>query len=306
MEKTVGDALLGILLIGLFAGCSMSDKGRSPPLDSAGTPAALPGEPPSRTGNPPSYEVFGKRYYVSGTSEGYWERGIASWYGDDFHGKNTSSGSPFDMHVLTAAHKSLPIPTYVQVTHLGNGRSIVVKVNDRGPFIDERIIDLSYAAAAELDMLETGTAEVEVAALPPYQYLPGFAPAIPQQTLALDAMDAPALPPAEPGIRQAAYQPPASGAAQADEQSPPSLEPTAMTAEAIALYLQVGAFSERHNAEQLQERLISRFGQAVRIDSSAGYLHKVQIGPFNTTIEAESVAVELAAFGIDKSHAVLE
>lgn len=300
MGKTVGDALLGILLIGLFAGCSMSDKDRSPPLDSAGTPAALPGEPPSRTGNPPSYEVFGKRYYVSGTSEGYWERGIASWYGDDFHGKNTSSGPPFDMHALTAAHKSLPIPTYVQVTHLGNGRRIVVKVNDRGPFVDERIIDLSYAAAAELDMLETGTAEVEVAALPPYQYLPGFAPAIPQQTLALNATV-----PAEAGIRQAAYQPPASGT-QADEQSPPSLEPTAMTAEAIALYLQVGAFSERHNAEQLQERLISRFGQAVRIDSSAGYLHKVQIGPFNTTIEAESVAVELAAFGIDKSHAVLE
>jgi rare lipoprotein A len=128
------------------------------------TPVA---EPRSRYGNPPSYEVLGERYFVLGTAAGYRERGRASWYGTKFHGRRTSSGEPYDMFAMTAAHKTLPLPTYVRVTHLGNGRSVVVKVNDRGPFHQGRIIDLSYAAAAKLEILGQGSAEVEVEALDP-------------------------------------------------------------------------------------------------------------------------------------------
>ena len=119
----------------------------------------------SKYGNPESYEVFGKRYYTLKTAEGFSERGIASWYGKKFHGRKTSSGEPFDMYQMTAAHKALPLPTYVRVTNLDNGRSAVLKVNDRGPFHENRIIDLSYAGALKLGFADKGTAFVEVVAL---------------------------------------------------------------------------------------------------------------------------------------------
>jgi rare lipoprotein A len=132
-------------------------------------------EPPSRTGNPDTYVVFGRRYRVQETSAGYREQGVASWYGRGFHGRKTSSGPLYNMFDLTAAHKSLPIPTYVRVTNLDNGRNVVVKVTDRGPFVGRRIIDLSYAAANRLDMLGRGTAQVEIMALEPYQFVPALA-----------------------------------------------------------------------------------------------------------------------------------
>jgi rare lipoprotein A len=124
-------------------------------------------EPKSRSGNPPFYEVFGKRYYVMSSSVGYVERGVASWYGPGFHKVRTSNGEAYDMYGMTAAHKTLPLPAYVQVTNLQNGRSIVVRVNDRGPFVGNRIIDLSYTAASKLDMLRNGTAMVEVRSVDP-------------------------------------------------------------------------------------------------------------------------------------------
>jgi rare lipoprotein A len=131
-------------------------------------PDAMPRiEPRSRYGNPPFYDVFGKRYYVLSSSVGYWERGVASWYGPGFHKVRTSTGEPYDMYGMTAAHKTLPLPAYVRVTNLQNRRSIIVRVNDRGPFVGNRIIDLSYTAAAKLDMLRNGTALVEVRALDP-------------------------------------------------------------------------------------------------------------------------------------------
>jgi len=116
----------------------------------------------SKSGNPSSYVVFGQRYHVLDSAAGYSERGMASWYGPDFHGKRTSSGETYDMHAMTAAHKTLPIPTRVRVTNLSNGKSVIVKVNDRGPFARGRIIDLSYAAAKRLDMIGPGTAEVRI------------------------------------------------------------------------------------------------------------------------------------------------
>lgn len=132
----------------------------------AAVPDAVPKvEPLSRYGNPDTYEVLGQRYAVLESSAGYSARGDASWYGRKFHGRATSSGEPYDMFRMTAAHKTLPLPSYVRVTNLENGREVVVRVNDRGPFHSDRIIDLSYAAAVRLDIIGNGTAPVRLEAL---------------------------------------------------------------------------------------------------------------------------------------------
>jgi rare lipoprotein A len=129
-------------------------------------------QPASSSGNMMQYEQGGRSYRVLDTSFGYDERGLASWYGEEFNGRSTSSGETFDMYALSGAHRTLPIPTYVRVTNLANGRSVVVRVNDRGPFRDpdNRIIDVSYAAALRLDMVRDGTATVRVQAVEPWQY----------------------------------------------------------------------------------------------------------------------------------------
>jgi rare lipoprotein A len=139
-----------------------------PPAGIDAIPDAVPRiEPRSTRGNPVSYVVFGKRYFVMASADGYRERGVASWYGPDFHTRATSSGEPYDMYGMTAAHKTLPLPTYARVTNISNGRSIVVRINDRGPFVGNRVIDLSYTAAHKLDMTRDGTAFVEIEALSP-------------------------------------------------------------------------------------------------------------------------------------------
>jgi len=143
----------------------------TPPPAQAPAPGDLPAEelpaplPRSKAGNPPFYEVLGERYFVLEESDGYRQQGVASWYGAPFHGRRTSSGTVYDMHDLTAAHKTLPLPTLVRVTNLDNGRSVVVTVDDRGPFVKNRLIDLSYAAAKELDIVQSGTGRVEVEAV---------------------------------------------------------------------------------------------------------------------------------------------
>ena len=124
-------------------------------------------EPRSSHGNPPFYDVNGQRYNVLVSTDNFVERGVASWYGPDFHGHNTSSGERYDMYGMTAAHKTLPIPCYARVTNLANGRSIVVRINDRGPFVAHRIVDLSYSAATRLDIVRTGTAFVELRTVGP-------------------------------------------------------------------------------------------------------------------------------------------
>ncbi len=124
-------------------------------------------EPRSRYGNAPEYEAFGRVYRTLASSEGYQEEGVASWYGEEFRGRRTASGELYDPYGMTAAHRTLPLPCYVEVTNLENGRTVVVRVNDRGPFHEDRIIDLSYAAAHRLGMLSKGTARVRVRALQP-------------------------------------------------------------------------------------------------------------------------------------------
>lgn len=127
-------------------------------------------EPLARYGNHSPYEVFGRKYHVMSSSEGYRERGTASWYGSKFHGRRTSSGEPYDMHLATAAHRALPLPTYAEVVNLDNDRKVIVKINDRGPFKDDRVIDLSFGAALRLGMVSTGTARVEVRAIDPRNF----------------------------------------------------------------------------------------------------------------------------------------
>lgn len=160
-----------LVVVAVFAGCAGQPSSDSAPTAGSAVRPDLPEdaiprkEPKSRYGNGPYYEVYGVSYEVMDSSYGYKERGVASWYGKKFHGRPTSSQEPYDMYGMTAAHKTLPLPTYVRVRNLKNNKSIVVRVNDRGPFVDNRIIDLSYSAAIKLDMVKDGTGLVELTAL---------------------------------------------------------------------------------------------------------------------------------------------
>ena len=262
----------GLLLSsGCFTACTsmqtalVSDDAPANPRDVSNVPDAVPRvEPLSRYGNPESYQVYGKTYYTLPSSSGYQERGIASWYGTKFHGKRTSSGEPYDLYAMTAAHKTLPLPTYVEVTNLNNGRKVIVKVNDRGPFHEDRIIDLSYSAAARLDILPYGTGEVEVRAIDPTQSAqPETAASPPLTTLPNDSL----------------------------------------------LFLQVGAFSSRANAERMQGDLQTQNLGAVRIveaSTDAGTFYKVQVGPLPSHMEANRVTQELKTLGIKSSHSIVQ
>lgn len=174
MHSKAKPFLYGVAACALLTACSAQDGRYAMRDDQA--PARLPTtaelaslepryEPPSRQGNMPSYTVNGQTYHILPTAKDYNETGKASWYGQKFHGHLTSNGEYYDMYGLSAAHRYLPLPTYVKVTNLNNGRNIIVRVNDRGPFHPDRIIDLSYAAAYQLDMLHSGTAPVQVEAL---------------------------------------------------------------------------------------------------------------------------------------------
>lgn len=172
LTRFPSNMLIRLAILLLMAGCStrpsiIEQDGLShaipPPADMDSIPDAIPKmEPLSRYGNPSSYRVFGREYSILKDDKGYKERGIASWYGSKFHGRRTSSGEPYDMYAMTAAHKTLPLPAYARVTNLRNGRSVVLKINDRGPFHDNRLIDLSYTAAWKLGISAEGTGLVEV------------------------------------------------------------------------------------------------------------------------------------------------
>lgn len=172
MRTLIERVLISLALLGLTS-CA-THRGDGPPpfnVDVSHIPNAVPkAEPLAKYGNMTSYKVFGKRYFIMKNSKSFEQVGIASWYGTKFHKQRTSSGEKYDMLGMTAAHKTLPLPTYVEVTNLQNHKQIIVKVNDRGPFSDNRIIDLSYVAAKKLGMLGHGTAKVRVRALDPHTY----------------------------------------------------------------------------------------------------------------------------------------
>jgi len=177
MLQKIGLVLLAIALVGCSSTSNTTNSGRysmrhdkapDRPVDVSHVKDAVPKvEPKSRGGNKSPYTVFGKQYWVMNSALGYNETGTASWYGKKFHGHKTSNGEVYDMYKMSAAHKSLPIPTYLKVTNLANNRQVIVRVNDRGPFHGNRIIDLSYAAASKLDILKHGTGNVRLEAIDP-------------------------------------------------------------------------------------------------------------------------------------------
>lgn len=216
----------------------------------------------SATGNKP-YKVFGKHYTPLNSAQAYHAEGIASWYGTKFHGRKTSSGEPYDMYAMSAAHRTLPLPSYIRVTNLANGRSVVVKVNDRGPFVnpERRIIDLSYVAAAKLGVVATGTARVR-----------------------LDAVSAVQSPqPTKPLLVATSSKPAKTSALTSEKVEPLPVEtvrsPAAITQlDGASRYLQMGAFSVRPNADQLIRRLAGVGVEAYL--ENADQLFKVKSGPY--------------------------
>jgi rare lipoprotein A len=258
-----------------------------PPPDLASIPDAVPrAEPRSRYGNPPSYVVFGQRYDVLTSSEGHVERGTASWYGPGFHAARTSSGEPYDMYAMTAAHKTLPIPAYARITNLRNGRSVVVRINDRGPFVGDRIVDLSYTAAWKLDMLRTGTAPVELRVLSPGADVPQIMRA------GTAAPSVPAMPP------PASALPPASVPAVA-----------ATGADGARTTLQAGAFFSAGNAQTMVARLAAAgIGNAVVRPTQAGErtIWQVRVGPLDGGLEVDDMLERLRLAGVPNARRALD
>lgn len=169
--KLLLSGLVSAWLVGCGSVTELQDSAPTVPPKAEQMRDAIPKkEPRSKYGNMAKYEVFGKTYYTLDSSQGYVERGVASWYGNKFHGRRTSSGEPYDMYKMTAAHKTLPLPSYAEVKNLDNGRKVVVRINDRGPFHGDRLIDLSYSAATKLGITAKGTGRVEVRALDPENY----------------------------------------------------------------------------------------------------------------------------------------
>lgn len=252
---------------------SERDRGPAVPPDVSGVEEPVPKvEPVAQYGNRSPYTVLGRTYRVLPSARGYRERGLASWYGYKFHGRLTSSREVYDMYAMTAAHKTLPLPTYVRVTHLENGRSVIVRVNDRGPFVDGRIIDLSYAAAARLGVHLTGTAPVEV--------------------VAIDPENPHALPPPPAAASRAPVRPPA-----------PVYRPRpapVLPAGREEVLVQAGSFASRQNARNLAERLERAGIDAVYVDRvllDAGVRWRVRVGPLARS-EAERVLGRLRALGV--------
>ena len=249
-----------------------------PPPDVFSIPDAVPrAEPRGTRGNPPFYEVFGKRYYVLASSEGFVERGTASWYGPGFHSASTSLGERYDMYAMTAAHKTLPIPAYAEVTNLKNGRKVIVRINDRGPFVGDRIIDLSYTAAAKLDMLLAGTAPVEV------------------RVISTRGAAGSALPP--PGVpAPVALAPPPVSVTNAPAVKMPG---------APAMFIQAGVFSDHENARRRVEVLLAAGIELASLDEiprNDRALHRVRVGPFASVEEFDLNMRRLRELGINDAR----
>ena len=246
--------------------------------DLPGDPVPRP-EPRSRYGNGPVYEVLGETYRVMDSGSGYKERGVASWYGKKFHGRLTSNREPYDMYAMTAAHKSLPLPTYVKVRNLRNNKSIIVRVNDRGPFVHNRIIDLSYAAALKLDMVQDGTSLVEVTAIS-FDEPAGDRPV---------RIVEPAQPPA----------PTASPVAEPEPQPSPG--------QSNDIFVQVGAFGDRANAERRRAALLSGGigGTFIFADEAATPpMYRVRIGPIDGVDDYDALVLKLERLGIRDPYLV--
>jgi peptidoglycan lytic transglycosylase len=272
-------ALTAVFLVGacstLPRGGYYQDDGPDvrPTIDVMRVPDAIPrAEPLSENGNKP-YTVFGVDYTPLADAHGYRERGIASWYGRKFHGRHTASGEPYDMYAMTAAHRTLPLPSYARVRNLENGRSVVVRINDRGPFLHNRLIDLSYTAAARLGMLGSGTAMVEVESV-----TPDHAPTTVAATSGLQIIRA-------------------ADAAPLDA-APPRLS------------VQVGAFSRYENATSLRARLLRAGFGPIYIQKPApgagSPIYRVRIGPIASVKRGDELVADVARFGVPDALLIVD
>jgi rare lipoprotein A len=286
-----------------------------PPAERPPQPESVPDivpriEPRSRNGNPPFYDVMGKRYFVLSSSSGYVERGVASWYGPGFHKVRTSTGELYDMYGMTAAHKTLPLPAYVRVTNLQNGRSIVVRVNDRGPFVGNRIIDLSYTAASKLDMLRNGTAMVEVRTIEPGSIGAPLAAPLTASGAASGTAAPVAAPLTATPLTTAETAPTTPAESTAPEAaSDASAGGVSSVPVPRALFIQAGAFSDPKNAERLLEKLRGGgYGKVfVRDNEIAGRrMYRVRIGPVPDVAEFDRIVAALERAGITDAHLALD
>lgn len=225
------------------------------------------------------YTVLGQSYYPIQDARNYRVEGTASWYGTKFHGQATANGETYDLYGMTAAHKTLPLPSYVRVTSLENGRSIIVRVNDRGPFYSDRVIDLSFAAAKKLGFADRGTARVRIEGIDPQRWLAGTGTATPSSAPLVMAQPA-----AVPFER---YTPPA--AQHAGALSPAELGARPALPAASGLYLQLGAFANPDAAELLRARVQDTVGTQAFVSPIARgeqVLHRVRLGPLGSEAEA--------------------
>jgi len=239
-------------------------------------------EPHSLYGNKSPYSVLGETYRVLPSCKDYVERGLASWYGNKFHGYTTSNFEKYDMYAYSAASKTLPLPCYVRVTNLENGRSAVVRVNDRGPFVSNRVIDLSYVAAIKVGVWPQGTAMVEVR---------GIDPAHPQAEQAHA--------PDQHAEQPRATQPPRTAAAANAPQKTPK----------PGLYLQIGAFADAANAERAAARVRAENLGDVRVvesDVNGKTLRRVRLGPLRDVDEADRVTPRLRALGLGEPRVAVD
>jgi len=251
----------------------------NPPPDLQQVPDAEPRIEPIRSGGPNKpYEVLGQQYVPITVDQPFRQRGLASWYGRKFHGKRTATGEPYDMYAMTAAHPTLPLPSYVRVRNLDNGREVIVRVNDRGPFHSQRIIDLSYTAALKLDLLR-GVRTVEIERITGDEIRSGLwrhgdAPAV---------ASLPASPPADAAV-------PDTPAAPAADVPPPP-------ATSRGFWVQLGAFQQRDGALGFQQRVVRELDWLAPLLAvvQERSLHRLQAGPYASRSEAGGAAERIRA-----------
>lgn len=291
--------LLSVLLLAIaVAGCSSTGSRKrgggyykddgpdaNPPSNLDKVPDAVPRIEPFASGANRPYVVFGQRYVPDTTGQPYKQRGKASWYGKKFHGNSTSIGESYDMYAMTAAHTTLPVPSYARVTSMVNGRTVIVRVNDRGPFHSDRIMDLSYVAAYKLGIIGPGSGEVvverilpdEIRRLASQSSTPVMEPA-PESALGSTPISTPIT--AQPVALTAEPLRPAPVASLAPATAPAVQRPSASDGH---IYLQVGAFSQPANAQSLVARIndqLSAEGAPPAQVEQANNLYRVKIGPY--------------------------
>lgn len=287
------------LMLAILVGCASrpggggyykdDGPGSNIPADIAAIPDAIPRVEPHAPANFRPYVIFGQRYVPIQENQPYRQVGVASWYGRKFHGQKTANGETYDMYAMTAAHPTLPVPSYARVTRATTRKTIIVRINDRGPFHSSRIIDLSYVAAAKLGLIGPGSGEVIVEAITNDDIRSGrvprtaTAPSVPATTVAMPT----------PDIQPSAPLTTPTPAPQRDTQAP--TQTALFTPASGGIFLQFGAFSSSPNAQALAQRINQQSGgmSGSATVQDLDNLYKVRIGPFNSRTEAVNAAYSI-------------